>query len=165
MGLATLLLAAVLAQGEMTPIAPGGVEGRPPPSEASPLQARVDAAPPGAVIEVAPGTYQGDLYLDRPIELVGRGRPRLVGSGRGSVVRVRAPGVRVEGFDIDGRGGGDLGQDSAGVHVAARDVTVRGCRIERALFGIYLREAPGARISILGTICADSDTMPLAVKR
>jgi nitrous oxidase accessory protein len=54
--------------------------------------------------------------------------------------------VLVEGFDIDGREGGDLGRDSAGVHVAARDVTVRDCRIERSLFGIYLREAPGARV-------------------
>src|SRR5512138_1560964 len=146
MGAAALLLGVVLAQGEMAPIAPGGVEGRPPPSEASPLQARVDAAAPGARIEVAPGVYEGDLHLDRPVHLVGLGRPRLVGSGRGSVVRIRAPGVTLEGFDVDGRGGGDLGRDSAGVHVAAPGAVVRGCRIERALFGVYLRAADGARV-------------------
>ncbi|ABC82170.1 nitrous oxide reductase family maturation protein NosD [Anaeromyxobacter dehalogenans] len=141
------LVALLLARaGDMAPIPAGSLEGRPPPGEASPLQARVDAAPPGARVEVGPGTYVGDLYLDRPVHLLGRGRPRLVGSGRGSVVRVRAPGVVVEGFDIDGREGGDLGRDSAGVHLAARDAVVRGCRIERALFGIYLREAHGARV-------------------
>src|SRR5512138_1201105 len=146
MGAAALLVGLALAQGEMAPIAPGGIEGRPAPSDASPLQARVDAAAPGARIEVAPGVYEGDLLLDRPVHLVGVGRPTLRGSGKGSVVRIRAPGVVLEGFDVDGRGGGDLGRDSAGVHVAASGAVVRGCRIERALFGVYLRAANGARV-------------------
>src|SRR5512138_1614338 len=141
-----LVLGLALAQGEMAPIAPGGIEGRPAPSDASPLQARVDAAAPGARVEVPPGTYDGDLFLDRPVQLVGVGRPKLRGSGAGSVVRIRAPGVVVEGFDVDGREGGDLGRDSAGVHVAAPNAVVRNCRIERALFGVYLRAADGARV-------------------
>ena len=78
------------------------------------------------------------------LRLVGRGRPRLVGSGDGSVVRVRADGVTVEGFDIDGRRGGDLARDSAGVHSAARDTTLRDLEIVDSLFGVYLREANGA---------------------
>jgi len=130
----------------MTPIEPGRLEGRPPPADTSPLQARIDAAAPGAVLEVEPGVYRGDLHVDRTVQLVGKGRPRLVGSGRGSVVRVRAPDVTVEGFDIDGIAGGDLAADSAGVHVAAPGAVVRDCRISNALFGVYLREAPGARI-------------------
>src|SRR5512142_1130472 len=116
MGAAALLVAVALAQGEMAPVQPGGLEGRPPAAEASPLQPRVDAAAPGARIEVEPGVYRGDLVIDRPVQLVGRGRPRVVGSGNGSVLRVRAPGVLVEGFVLDGREGGDLGRDSAGVH-------------------------------------------------
>jgi nitrous oxidase accessory protein len=130
------------AQGHVS--APGNLEGRPGAAEASPLQARLDAAPDGATIEVGPGTYEGDLLVDRPLRLVGRGRPRLAGSGTGSVVRVRATGVVVEGFDIDGRGGGNLGRDSSGIHVAAEGVVIRDCRIRGSLFGIYLREANGA---------------------
>jgi nitrous oxidase accessory protein len=146
MGVPALLLAVALTQGEMAPVAPGSLEGRPPPAEASSLQALVDAAPPGARVEVPPGVYDGDLVLDRPVHLVGVGRPTLRGSGRGSVVRVRADGVTVEGLDVDGREGGDLGRDSSGVHVAARRVVIRGCRIVRSLFGVYLREADGARV-------------------
>jgi nitrous oxidase accessory protein len=138
-------LVVLLAQAaDMAPVAAAGLEGRPALSEASPLQERIDAASPGATLEVGPGDYRGDLILDRRVRLLGRGRPRLVGSGTGSVVRIRADGASIEGFDIDGAGGGDLGRDSSGIHVAARAVVIRDCRIENALFGIYLREADGA---------------------
>ena len=133
--------------------APSAVEGRPAAAELSSLQARIDAAGDGETLEIPPGTYEGDVFLDRAIRLVGRGRPRLVGSGKGSVVRIRGADVTVEGFDVDGRGGGDLGRDSSGIHVAARSATIRDCRIERSLFGIYLREADGATVegnTILG---------------
>ena len=122
--------------------APGQIEGRP--AHPSPLQSRLDAAPPGSTVTVEPGTYEGDLLLDKPVRLVGIGRPRLLGSGEGSVVRVRAEDVTIEGFDIDGRAGGDLGRDSAGIHVAAPRATIRGCRIANAIFGVYLREADKA---------------------
>jgi nitrous oxidase accessory protein len=124
----------------------GTLEGRPAAGAASPLQARIDAAPPGSTLVVGPGTYAGDLTLDRPLRLVGRGRPKLLGSGIGSVVRIRAAGVTVDGFDIDGRGGGDLGRDSSGIHIAAPRAVVRNCRIVRSLFGIYLRAADGSVI-------------------
>jgi nitrous oxidase accessory protein len=143
-----LLLCAVLAPAvaaqEMAPVAPGALEGRPEAGDSSPLQARLDAAAAGATLEVAAGEYRGDLIVDKPVRLLGRGRPRLVGSGRGSVLRVRADGVTIEGFAIDGRRGGDLARDSSGVHSSARDTTLRDLEIEEALFGVYLREANGA---------------------
>jgi nitrous oxidase accessory protein len=141
---AALLLAPAAAHAqEMVPVTPGQLEGRPAAADASPLQARVDAAAPGTTIEVGPGEYFGDVVLDKPLRLVGQGRPRLVGAGDGSVVRVRADDVTIEGFDIDGREGGDLGRDSAGIHTARARTTIRDCRIREALFGIYVREANG----------------------
>jgi len=120
------------------------MEARPADADVSTLQRRVDAAPSGATVVVEAGDYEGDLVLDRPITLVGRGRPRLLGSGHGSVVRVRGAGVTIESFDVDGRGEGDLGRDSSGIHVSAPHATLRDCRIANAIFGIYLREAHGA---------------------
>jgi nitrous oxidase accessory protein len=127
-------------------VAPAALEGRPSPADTSPLQRLVDEATPGGTIRIPAGRYAGDLVIDQPIRLVGVGRPLLVGSGKGSVIRIRANDVTVEGFDIDGRRGGDLGRDSSGVHVAALRATVRDCRIVDAIFGIYLREADGSSV-------------------
>ena len=60
--------APVLGQ-EMAPLAPGQLEGRPGAGQASPLQARVDAAASGTTIEVGPGSYEGDLLIDKPLRL------------------------------------------------------------------------------------------------
>jgi nitrous oxidase accessory protein len=59
---------------------------------------------------------------------------------------VRAADVVLEGLDIDGRRGGDLGRDTSGIHIAAPRVTVRDCRVHDTLFGIYLREADDATV-------------------
>jgi nitrous oxidase accessory protein len=142
----TLWLLGALPEAPEPRVAPATLEARPSASEVSPLQRRVDTAAPGAIVVVEPGEYEGDLVIDRPLTLRGRGRPRLLGSGHGSVVRVRAPDVTVEGFDVDGRGGGDLGRDSSGIHVSGARATVRDCRIANTIFGIYLREAPGAAV-------------------
>jgi nitrous oxidase accessory protein len=122
----------------MAVTAPANLEGRPPAGQLSPLQARIDAAPAGGTVEVSAGEYVGDLIIDRPLRLTGTGRPRLVGSGAGSVVRVRADDVAIEGFEIDGRGGGNMANDDSGIHVFGKRVTIRDCHIVRALFGIYL---------------------------
>lgn len=122
------------------------VEGRPEGADRSPLQDRVDAAEPGAILTIAPGTYRGDLFLDKPLTLRASGDVLLLGSGHGSVVRIRAANVTVEGFTIDGQRGGDLSRDSSGIHVSAPYATIRRCRIRETLFGIYLL---GARRTVV----------------
>lgn len=147
---ALLLLLALRASSvpaeEMTGTAPGQLEGRPRPDHASPLQKAIDAADPGTTVVVDAGEYVGDIVIDKSLRLVGRGRPRLVGSASGSVIRVRAPDVTVEGLDVDGRRGGNLGRDTSGIHTSAPRTTIRDCRISEALFGIYLRESHGTTV-------------------
>jgi nitrous oxidase accessory protein len=137
--LALFLFAATIQEEDS--VAPGALEGRPGAGDVSPLQALIDGASPGDTVEVPPGIYEGDLLIDRPLKLVGRSRPRLLGSGKGSVVRIRADDVTLEGFDIDGRNGGNLARDSSGVHVAGERATIRRSVVGGSLFGIYLREA------------------------
>ena len=144
--MAALLAALAVAAGGMEVPAAANVEGRPAAAEVSPLQARIDAAAPGEIVEVGPGEYPGAIVIDKPLRLSGKGRPRLVRIGEGSVVRVRAADVTVEGFDVDGLDGGDLGRDASGVHVAAPRAVVRDVRVRGTVFGIYLRSAKGSRV-------------------
>jgi nitrous oxidase accessory protein len=79
---AALSLALVMQVATMTTTPAGRLEERPPASAASPLQAEIDRAAAGDVVTVSPGRYTGDIYIDHPMALVGRGRPTLVCSGR-----------------------------------------------------------------------------------
>lgn len=143
--IAALAIVAVLQAGVADlPLPQGRIEGRPPAADQSPLQLLIDRARQGDRLEVPAGDYHGDLILDRAITLVGINRPRLLGSGHGSVVRIRAAGVTIDGFDIDGGGTGDLGRDTSGIHVAAPHASIRNCVIRQALFGVYLRESDDA---------------------
>src|SRR5215471_11928743 len=113
---------------------------------ATTLQDRIDAAAPGARVEVSAGVYEGDVVIDKPLHLVGTGHPLLLGRGNGTVVLITAPDVTIEGFDIDGRKGGDLGKDASGILVTAPRATIRDCGVTNTLFGIYLKAAPGSRV-------------------
>ena len=112
---------------------------------ASPLQARIDAAAPGDAVDgERRARTTGDLVID------GRSAGRDA-AGPGSSAPATAascasapPAFIIDGFDIDGRGGGDLGRDTSGIHVAAPRAAIRDCRIANTLFGIYLREADDA---------------------
>ncbi len=144
--LAAIAAVALAGQADMAQPAAAMVEGRPAPGDLSPIQQWIDGAPTGSTVEIPPGRYVGDVIVDRPMHLIGRGRPVLVGAGAGTVLRVRASGVVIEGLDIDGRSGGDLGRDASGIHVTGHSVVIRDCRIVNTLFGVYLREADDATV-------------------
>ena len=99
----------------------------------------------GDVIEVHGGSYSGPLVVDRRVTLVGYDWPVIDGGGRGTVVRLTAPGIAFKGFVV--RNSGDsLEEENSGITVEAPKVVVEGNRLEEMLFGIYLRRAHGSLI-------------------
>lgn len=145
---ATVALALLLQSDPSMGAGPNGrLEGRPPAAAASPIQAAIDRTPEGGTVRIPAGRYTGDLYIDRPMAVVGEGRPTLVGSGTGSVIIVRAPRVRIEGVDIDAHFSGSLNLDSSGIHVSAPGVVIRDVTVTHAFFGIYLLAADDATIA------------------
>ncbi len=102
------------------------------------IQAAIDAAPTGGVIQVAAGTFVGDLTIAKVVTLLGgfdatfatrslsATETILKGSGARSVVQITDGGATVvDGFSITG-GGGMLG---VGVLIARGTPTVSNCHI------------------------------------
>lgn len=107
--------------------------------DAALLRAAVATAPAGGVVLVGSGTWAGRLELDRPVALVGEGRPVLRGDGTGSVVRITARGASLAGFVLE-HGGSDLDRDDAGVKVEADSVRLEDLELRDVLHGVYLKQ-------------------------
>ena len=127
-----LLLASVGAAGAATlRVAPG-----------QDLQAAVDHAAAGDVIEVERGHYDVNLRITRPLTLRGIGRPTLAGGQRGNTIDVLAADVTIEGLIVRDSGT-SLVDQHAGVYVrpGAHRTTVRDNELTYNLFGLWIEKA------------------------
>ncbi len=120
------------------------------------IQAAVDAAGPGDMIDVGPGHYCG-ARLDRPVALVGHGWATIVGCAEGPTLSAglragfvlpgsagtsAASGSSIEGFIFDGRG------------IAADDLDP----LAVAIIGTFASDVRVEHNLILGTIQAITNT-------
>jgi len=110
------------------------------PEKLASIQAAVDAARNGDEIRVSPGAYCG-ATIDKRVELVGVGHPRIIGCANGPVLGVArvgfylpgpngknpASGTKISGFVFDGRGvsSANLAPISFGIFARfARDIEI-----------------------------------------
>lgn len=133
-GLVVLLLGAGVARGA------GGS------TELRDLQALIDAAEPGSELRLPAGAYRGGVVIDKPLRLVGEGWPVVDGGGKGTVIEITAPDVRIEGLVI--RDSGDLvNKDDSGVIAREPRAEIVGNRLEDVLFGTFLTQAPDSLVA------------------
>ncbi|WP_047198100.1 nitrous oxide reductase family maturation protein NosD [Caldimonas brevitalea] len=111
------------------------------------VQAAVDRAAPGDVVEVARGLYVGNLTITKPLTLRGIGRPTLSGGLSGDTVRVTAPDVVIEGLIVRDSGDSLLAQN-AGIYIrpGAHRAVVRHCDLVYNLFGLWIEKADDVRV-------------------
>ena len=123
------------------------------PEQYATIQAAVEAADAGDVVDVGPGSHCG-ATVDRPVNLQGHGHATIVGCPDGPVLSngVRAgfrlpgadgssaaSGTRIEGFTFDGRGVSAANLDPLGVAIIAtfaNDVRVERNRVLGTVQGI-----------------------------
>ena len=99
----------------------------------------------GDTIEVYGGVYDGPLTIDKPVKLIGHDWPIIEGHNQGTVLKLTAPGITLQGFVIQ-NSGSSLDQENSGIAVEAPNAIISGNRLEETLFGIYLRQAHNSSI-------------------
>lgn len=109
------------------------------------LQAALDVAPEGAIVEVAGGTYTGHIEITKPLTLRGINWPVIDGLNQGSIISITAPDVTISGFIIR-NSGSSLDEENAGIESQAPRTRIENNHFENILFGVYLREAHGSII-------------------
>ncbi|WP_343055106.1 nitrous oxide reductase family maturation protein NosD [Azospirillum oleiclasticum] len=121
------LLLATPALAATVPVAPGG------------LAAALEAASPGDVLVLRPGTHDGPVRVTVPVTLAGEPGAVVAGTGTGHVVHVTAPGVTIRGLEIKGSGT-SLFDQHAGVFLGkeAEGAVVEDNRITGNLIGVYV---------------------------
>jgi len=102
------------------------------------ISSALRAAPPGATVHVAPGSYQEDLRIERPVRLVAATPGAVVAPRQSEVtITIAANDVTVEGLEVTG------GSQAAILVVGPdfqrepiRNVTIRNNIVRGGLFGI-----------------------------
>lgn len=119
------------------------------------LQALIDAAAPGARIDLPAGTYAGPVVIRQPLTLIGRSGVVIDGAGSGSVVTIAAPDVELAGLLLRHSGRDMVGAPSgvlitkAGSRAYVHDVSIRA-----SYLGVTVQRAEDVRlvrVDIVGT--------------
>jgi nitrous oxidase accessory protein len=103
------------------------------------LAEAVAQATPGDRLLLAPGIYAGQVVVDKPLTIEGKGVAVIEGDGIGSVVKVFAPNVSLRGLTIKNSGAKGENYDS-GIYIeqGADHPVIENNSLEGNLFGIVL---------------------------
>jgi nitrous oxidase accessory protein len=115
----------------------------------------IDQAAAGDTIIVARGTYHDHgLVIDKPLILLGRGAPVLVADGRGTLMEITVPGVKVSGFVFRGVPVSHI-EEPAAIRVSnTRACEISHNRFEDDFYAVYLAHSEDCRIidnTMIGT--------------
>jgi len=106
------------------------------------IDTAITQASPGDTVEVERGQYVGGLRIDKPLALVGVGRPTISGNGKGDVIRIASPDVRIDGLIVRDSGD-DLGAQNAGIYIqpGSDRAVVSHCDFAHVLFGLWIEKS------------------------
>lgn len=102
----------------------------------------------GDTLILAPGVYMGSFEVTQSITVIGRTGAILDGGHKGTVLRILAPSVVIEGLAIR-RSGDSLVSPDCGIYIAteAVDTIIRSCEVRECAFGVWFHAVHGAEIS------------------
>lgn len=104
------------------------------------LQAAIDAAREGDILELEAGIYTGRATIDRPVSVIGQAGTVIDGQGEGDVIRVNAPDVLIRNIHLR-NSGTSLETEDSGIFVTNRGdrALIENNTFENNLIGVYLK--------------------------
>ncbi len=106
-------------------------------AQSASLQARVDAAPPGATLAVEAGIHQGPIVIRGPLTLIGARGAIIDGNGLGSVVTIQGSDVVFRGFTVR-NSGRQVTEEAAGIKVTGDRHRIEANDVRDVYFGIHI---------------------------
>ena len=100
------------------------------------IKEAIEKAKAHDTIYVYPGEYYGNIFLNKPLTLIGIGKPHIKGENWGSTVTVLADSCVINGFKITG-GGNLLQKEDSGILLKSSYNLIENNLLEDVLFGVY----------------------------
>ncbi len=119
-------------------VSPGG--------ELNSISRAVQLASEGDTILVDGGSYNEHLVINKALKLIGKNNPRIIGNGKGTVIKITSPGTTIKGFHISGSGESLNAEDCGILLEDSPNSVVENNILEDVLFGIYLKNSPDSVI-------------------
>lgn len=101
------------------------------------LQARIDAAPRGATLEIERGVHQGPIRIRGPLTVIGRPGAIIDGDGTGSVVTIEGDDVVFRGFTVR-NSGRQVTEEAAGIKATGNRHRIEANVVTNVYFGIHI---------------------------
>ncbi|WP_181909607.1 right-handed parallel beta-helix repeat-containing protein [Paenibacillus taihuensis] len=101
------------------------------------IQTLIDKAQDGDTVRIPPGSYEGRILINRPIQLDGGGAVTLRNTDQKSTVEITAKGVALKGLIVVH----EARDKNAAVSVSSDEVRINSLDIRTGGYGILLRKA------------------------
>jgi len=95
------------------------------------LQALINSQSPHSTLELPPGEFFGQVIIDRPLTIVGKGQSTWVGSRRGPTIIITCRGVKLQNLTVENTAGPEeiAIEASSGTDPVLESVVVRGLMV------------------------------------
>ncbi|WP_404328151.1 nitrous oxide reductase family maturation protein NosD [Mesobacillus maritimus] len=104
----------------------------------SSLQAKINEAPEGSIVEIQAGEYEGPLVISKPITIVGNEEVLLRSCDAEPVVAISGVGVTLKNLQIEHCG---AEKEETAISITGSQHVLQGIKIDTRRFGIKLEDA------------------------
>lgn len=112
------------------------------------LQSLIDSMEEGAVLQLENKTYEGNIIIDKPIEIVGSENTVIKGDGTGNVISIKTEGAAIRNLTVTHSSmSRNSEEEYAGIKVYEDGNEIDRVTIKHSFHGIYLSQAHNNKVT------------------